>query len=91
VVGQRTWRLGDLGAKHAMLLAGLGWGSLPLHMARDDIAAGRLVQLAPAMWDGSGGPPRLPVVAAHRRDRVLGAAGRWLFERLTAGGLADGP
>ena len=83
VVAQRTWRLGDLGAKHAMLLAGLGWGSLPLHMARDDLAAGRLVRLTPTMWNGAAGPPLLPVVAAHRRDRVLGVAGRWLFDQLT--------
>ncbi|MBU6499803.1 MAG: LysR family transcriptional regulator, partial [Rhodospirillales bacterium] len=26
VVALRTWRLGDLGAKHALLCAGLGWG-----------------------------------------------------------------
>lgn len=84
VVGLRTWRLGDLGAKHAMLLAGLGWGSMPLHMIEDDLAAGRLVRLTPANWDGSARLPRLPVVAAHRRDRSLGVAGRWLFERLTA-------
>jgi len=30
-----TWRLGDLGTKHAMLLAGFGFGSLPAHMIAD--------------------------------------------------------
>ena len=29
VFSPKTWRLADLGAKHAMLKAGLGWGSLP--------------------------------------------------------------
>jgi DNA-binding transcriptional LysR family regulator len=84
VVALRTWRLGDLGAKHAMLLAGLGWGSMPLHMVQDDLDARRLVRLVPARWDGAAGLPKLPVVAAHRRDRSLGVAGRWFFERLTA-------
>ncbi|WP_374572942.1 LysR family transcriptional regulator [Phenylobacterium sp.] len=84
VIGRRTWRLGDLGAKHAMLLAGLGWGSLPAHMIEDDLASGRLVRLAPAMWDGSTRLPRVPVVVAHAADRTLGTAGRWLFERLSA-------
>ncbi len=82
VVALRTWRLGDLGAKHAMLLAGLGWGSMPMHIVEDDLAAGRLVRLSPSAWDGFGRLPRLPVVAAHRRDRAPGEAGRWLFDRL---------
>jgi len=86
VVALRTWRLADLGAKHSMLLAGLGWGSMPMHVVQDDLRNGRLVRLQPAMWDGFSGLPRLPVVAARRRDRVLGIAGRWLFERLSTGG-----
>src|SRR3546814_4467829 len=27
VIGLESWRLGDLGAKHALLVAGLGWGN----------------------------------------------------------------
>ena len=84
VVGLRTWRLADLGAKHSMLLAGLGWGSMPLHIVEDDLSNHRLVRLQPRRWDGSASLPRLPVVVARRRDRVLGIAGRWLFERLSA-------
>ncbi|MDA8248600.1 MAG: LysR family transcriptional regulator, partial [Rhodospirillales bacterium] len=47
VLSLRTWRLGDLGAKHALLRAGLGWGNMPAHMVGDDLASGRLVQLRP--------------------------------------------
>src|SRR5690606_16708078 len=32
VISPRTWRLADLGAKHALLLEGIGWGNMPLHM-----------------------------------------------------------
>jgi DNA-binding transcriptional LysR family regulator len=80
VVAVRTWRLADLGAKHAMLLAGLGWGSMPRHMVDDDLAAGRLVRLD--MSDGSGWP-RVPIHVVSRADNAFGPAGRWMAERLT--------
>jgi DNA-binding transcriptional LysR family regulator len=85
VVALRTWRLADLGAKHAMLLAGLGWGSMPRHMVAEDIAAGRLVELRALRWDGRDGMPRLPVVAVRRKAVTLGPAGAWLLERLSEG------
>ena len=44
VMSPLTWRLGDLFAKHAFLLKGLGWGSMPLP---DLIAA--LEKKAPGM------------------------------------------
>ncbi len=89
VVARRTWRLADLGAKRSMLLAGLGWGSMPRHIVEDDLATGRLVRLAPALWDGRNRMPRLPISVARRRDRAPGIAGRWLFERLARGGVAE--
>jgi regulatory helix-turn-helix LysR family protein len=30
VVSVNVWRLGDLASKHALLLAGIGWGGMPL-------------------------------------------------------------
>ncbi|MFD1190023.1 LysR family transcriptional regulator [Phenylobacterium conjunctum] len=82
VIGLRTWRLADLGAKHAMLLAGLGWGSMPRHMVLDDLAEGRLVELKPVRWGGMTAMPRLPVALARRKTHTLGPAGRWLQARL---------
>src|SRR5262249_33682704 len=35
VIGVKSWRLADLGAKHALLLAGIGWGNMPEPMIRD--------------------------------------------------------
>lgn len=84
VVATRTWRIADLGAKHAMLRAGLGWGSMPRHMVEDDLKARRLVLLYPGQWDGSERMPRLDMVTARRKDHVLGPAGRWMLERLGA-------
>lgn len=82
VLSTRTWRLSDLGAKHALLRAGLGWGSMPRHMVQDDLDRGDLVQLPLDYWEGDGSLPRVPTVAAHRKDRALGPAALWLLERL---------
>ena len=45
VLSPLNWRLGDMGAKHAFLRAGLGWGHMPLHMVKEDLDAGRLVKI----------------------------------------------
>jgi DNA-binding transcriptional LysR family regulator len=88
VLSRRTWRIGDLGAKHAMLRAGLGWGTLPAHMAADEIKAGRLVTLLVAEWARS--EFLLPMFAAHRADTQPGPAARWMLAHL-AGAESDQP
>jgi DNA-binding transcriptional LysR family regulator len=85
VVSMRTWRLGDLGAKHALLRAGLGWGNMPTHMVADDLRDGRLVQLQPA----EGSSIRFPLLLIHRTDSPPGPATSWLAERLVEAS-ADG-
>jgi DNA-binding transcriptional LysR family regulator len=80
VYSVKTWRLADLGARHAMLVAGLGWCSMPMHMVKEDLAAGRLVRLD--LRRQGGVFPRPAVVLALRKDKVLGPAGTWLAERL---------
>jgi DNA-binding transcriptional LysR family regulator len=82
VFATRTWRLADLGARHAMVVAGLGWCSMPLHMVKDDLAAKRLVKLDIRWPGGVRGFPRPGVLLARRKDRVLGPAGEWLARRL---------
>lgn len=81
VLSRHTWRIGDLGAKHAMLRAGLGWGTLPEHMAADDIKAGRLVALLVAEWSKS--DFLLPMYAAHRADAHPGPAAHWMLTHLS--------
>ena len=76
----RLWRFVDLARRLDFLLAGFGWCRMPEHLVADAIAEGRLVWLDveedPTPQQG------LPIYAAHRRDRLLGAAGRWLLEDL---------
>jgi len=77
VFARRTWRLADLGAKHALLLAGVGWGSMPDPVVRGDIEAGRLVELDLGDWRDA----VYMMNAIHRGDRPPGPATRWLIER----------
>ena len=78
VLARHVWRLGDLGAKHALLRAGLGWGNMPELMVRDDLATGRLIRL-PIQGHES---QAFPMLLVHRTDTPPGTAGRWLAERL---------
>lgn len=82
VISPRTWRLGDLGAKHELLRQSLGWGNMPRWMVHQDLADGRLLQLT--LPEAPGG--EYPLFAIHRTDRHLGPAARWLTDRLA---LAD--
>lgn len=77
VVGTRTWRLADLGAKHLLLKEGIGWGNMPEPMVREDLASGRLVLLD--MPDVRGGPYRLQAI--YPSNNPPGPAARFLIER----------
>ena len=63
-------RLADLGAKHELLLAGLGWGSMPKPMVAEDIKRGRLVRLS------------IDAPAVQRRAALLREAGAALAEKV---------
>lgn len=78
VISPRTWRLADLGAKHALLLEGIGWGNMPVHAVADQIRQGRLVRLE---------LPENPPVdyglhALWRKDSRQGPATTWMLETL---------
>jgi DNA-binding transcriptional LysR family regulator len=80
VMSPLTWRLGDLFAKHAFLLKGLGWGGMPLHAVKQDLLEGRLVKLS--IEDLAEESLILPMSAAYLAAKPPGPAGRWLIERL---------
>jgi DNA-binding transcriptional LysR family regulator len=71
------WRLADLGAKHALLLAGVGWGNMPEPNVRADLAVGRLVRLElPEARSGV-----YSFQAMYRTDAPPGPAAAWLIQR----------
>jgi DNA-binding transcriptional LysR family regulator len=80
VLSRKSWRLGDLGAKKSLLLAGMGWGNMPMHMVRDEFDDGSLVRLDTEGFD----PMRNSVIlgVATSPDRVQGVAGEWMINHL---------
>ncbi|MEA3251082.1 MAG: LysR family transcriptional regulator [Pseudomonadota bacterium] len=84
VLSPSTWRLADLSTKHAFLKDGVGWGSMPRHMAEFDIAAGSLM-LLDAREDFA-----LTMSACYRASAPPGPAGRWLIDYLK-GSSGDDP
>jgi DNA-binding transcriptional LysR family regulator len=85
VSSPKTWRLADLGAKHALLREGIGWGNMPLPMIEADLVAGTLVRLA--MPDHPGGTYRFSGI--WRRDTPPGPAASWLLDQFVALGQDD--
>src|SRR5712664_750867 len=80
VFSANTWRLADLGAKHAFLRAGLGWGGMPVGVVEADLANGSLVKIR--IEDVPEGHLVMAMSAAFKTDTPPGPAGRWLIERL---------
>ncbi|MFZ5795744.1 MAG: LysR family transcriptional regulator [Sphingomonas sp.] len=85
VMSPRTWRLADLGAKHALLREGIGWGNMPLPLIEGDLVAGTLVRLA--MPERPGGIYRFSGI--WRRDVPPGPAASWLLDQFVAQGRED--
>ncbi|MGL4976375.1 MAG: substrate-binding domain-containing protein, partial [Bosea sp. (in: a-proteobacteria)] len=79
-LAREIWRVSDLWMRRDMVLAGIGWGTVPAHVVADDLARGRLIELNLANR-----PPELmraDLFAIHRSDSPLGPAGRWLIDGL---------
>lgn len=76
VFSPRSWRLADLGAKHALLKEGIGWGSMPRHRVQADLDSGALVELhlpeRPTM--------DYALVALWRKDCLPGPAAIWVLD-----------
>jgi DNA-binding transcriptional LysR family regulator len=75
-----TWRLADLGAKHAFLRSGFGWGHMPIAMVQADLEAGELVKIRVENYHPH--TPPIAMFAVYRKDSPPGPAGRWFVDRL---------
>lgn len=76
VLSPLRWKTGDIGAKHALLREGIGWGNMPRHMVRDDLASGALVELDLPEKPGA----QYTLSAMWRRDARPGPATSWLID-----------
>ncbi len=77
VNASQTWRLAELGSKHMLLRAGMGWGMMPLSVVKDDLASGELVELE--VPDAVAFDYALDAI--YRADTPPGPAACWLVER----------
>lgn len=76
VLSPESWRLADLGAKHALLRQGIGWGNMPREVVRADLASGALVALDLPEKPGA----HYDLSALWRRDARPGPATSWLID-----------
>lgn len=79
--GGRRWTVSDFAAKKQVILSGLGWGGMPDHLIRKEIADGSLV---PIEVDGFR-PQRSEIFAIRRRDSTPGPVANALWRRITDG------
>jgi DNA-binding transcriptional LysR family regulator len=80
VFSKNAWRLADMGARHAFLRAGFGFGNMPRFMVEDDIASKKLRIIRIEL--PSNLKPVMPMRAVYRTDAPPGPAGRWLIQHL---------
>lgn len=78
VLSGRVWRFVDIGRRLDFLLAGFGWCRMPEHLVAAPLESGALVPLK--IVDDPSPREALTIYAAHRRDHILGPAGRWLLD-----------
>jgi DNA-binding transcriptional LysR family regulator len=81
VFSKNAWRLADMGARHAFLRAGFGFGNMPRFMVEDDIASGKLRAIRIELPRNL--KPLMPMRAVYRTDAPPGPAGRWLIQHLS--------
>jgi DNA-binding transcriptional LysR family regulator len=88
VISTRVWRFVDIARRLEFLLAGFGWGTMPLHLVQPHVDAGRLVLLDvrdPGVLPGSIG-----LFAIYDRLRPLGLGAQWLLAELQSQAWFDG-
>jgi DNA-binding transcriptional LysR family regulator len=80
ILSTQTWRLADLGSKHAYLRHGLGWGGMPWDHVAADLADGRLIEIRTEFTPPGGFV--MPMSVIYCSDALPGPAGQWFINRL---------
>jgi DNA-binding transcriptional LysR family regulator len=81
VLSPLTWRLADLGAKHAFLRAGFGWGHMPLHMVEEDLKRKKLGIITVASLNLKI-PFFMPMHVVYKKETPPGPASRAFIANL---------
>jgi DNA-binding transcriptional LysR family regulator len=77
--GAPTVSVGDQATKRELIVLGLAWGHMPLHLVRDDLDAGRLLSLSGEHLRGA----TLPHYAMRLREANHGPVAQRLWQHLS--------
>jgi DNA-binding transcriptional LysR family regulator len=79
--GGLRWSVTDVAAKRDVIAAGMGWGGLPEHVVRGDLARGAFVALDVPEFETD----TMELFAMRRRDRPHGVVAQALWRDLGSG------
>ncbi len=77
-----TWYVTDLETKLRFLRAGLGWGSMPLHLVEEQIKNGELQVLNMESWEGRDRMPKYSISIVKLKKTVSGPAALKFIEAM---------
>ncbi len=77
--GGVRWGVGDLHAKKEIILAGMGWGGLPMHLVAREVKRKQLVKINVAHFQTH----TVTLQVLRRRDQVHGPVAQTLWAALT--------
>ena len=77
--GQRCWYVNDLTNKKTLILSGMGWGSLPEHLIKQELETGQLQKLNLA---DSSNQQSLKYYLLKKKNKLLGPVATSLWQSL---------
>ncbi len=80
IPGAHSWTVADQQTKKDLIVHGMGWGHMPLHLVQRELRSGKLVSLEGSHFKRS----RLDIVVARLRGRAVGPVASALWQSFTA-------
>ena len=80
IEGARSWTVADQQTKKELILRGMGWGHMPLHLVDKELRSGKLLSIEGRHFRR----PRLDIVVARLRGRPVGPVAARLWDALVA-------
>jgi DNA-binding transcriptional LysR family regulator len=84
IPGGTCWYVNDYACKKALIMAGLGWGRLPIHMIKQELTSGLL---QPIQIEGIHNQQKVPIFIIRSLEQTPGPVAEHLWEQFCA---ADG-
>ena len=83
LVGVNQWNVSEMRLRYHLIMAGIGWGSMPKQMIEAELLRGELVIIETEQWDSSNKMPRITALVAKRKDKAMGPAATLLMDVLS--------